>query len=555
MQFLSLSIEKPHYLFLILLIFPAILLTILKFKKITRAIFATSLEEASSIVKPLRFSVFSRTILRCMGWIFIVLAFSEISFGTKKVPVHKSGSNVSFVFDISYSMLAKDVSTAFQTGRKKMSRLEAVKIYTTSLLEQFDSSSFSAVLAKGDGFVAVPETEDSSLMVNMIENLSPLLMTSSGSSLGKGIEAVLSAIPPHSAKSQYIWVFTDGDETDARLEKALEAASRTGIPVTLVGFGSENETEIMAGDGKTRVKTALRAKKLRELTENVNRKNYQKVSLINSSVSYIDSKETGSAWKLLNQIKSNSHAEDESTLAYELQKVNHHTLFIVLCLICVLLSFIFAELNITGIRKFKNFLSTAVIFCAVFSFSSCSSEKKQILDGVWAWYGGKYTSATANFLNTAAKSQNGTLANQYAVYDLSATYLSMNELDSALERIFQINLDDENLPKDLRTSAFYNAAIIYEQKGDYKAASFYFKRAVLADSENINAKINLELCERELVQKKAKSAEAEMQGVNEEKGNGSSLDSELFNLIRENEGKKWRNMSENTPQDEDVLDY
>lgn len=190
-----------------------------------------------------------------------------------------------------------------------------------------------------------------------------------------------------------------------------------------------------------------------------------------------------------------------------------------------------------------------------FIFDSCSSEKKQILDGVWAHYEGKYTEATADFLNVANRCDDGALAKNYAVFDLAATYISLGELDSALDRLYSLNLDDENLPADFRSAAFYNIGVIFTRYSDYKNAAENFKKAVLADSKNLSAKINLELCQRQLVQKQTNAGQATMTGVNEEKSSDSSMESEIFNLIRENEGKKWQNMSESSEKDDDVLDY
>ena len=195
----SFSIEKPQILLSALAIFPAALFVFLKFKRIQKAI--SSQTEGDKSARQLRIFLILRTLFRCLAWISAVFALSEISFGSKKIPVHKSGSNVFFVFDISYSMLANDAP-------QNLSRLDAVKIYASSLLDQLDSSSFSAVLAKGDGFLAIPETEDKNAMLNLIENLSPHLMTSGGSSLGRGIEAALSAIRPSPSTFLFLLIVT-----------------------------------------------------------------------------------------------------------------------------------------------------------------------------------------------------------------------------------------------------------------------------------------------------------------------------------------------------------
>ncbi|MCR4822500.1 MAG: VWA domain-containing protein [Treponema sp.] len=543
----QITIAKPQVLLLSLLLIPAISFLYFRYKKITGNLSSSSkASKTPPLFKSIRRSLLGRTILRSLAFIFALLAFSDISWGRKKLPVHKSGSNVNFVFDISWSMMAKD-------GPENTSRLDCMKFYTSSLVKELSNSSFSAILAKGEGYVAIPETEDIALMENMIENLSPKLMTSAGSSLGKGIEAAIKGIPPHSSKSQYIWVFTDGDETDSLLEKALETAAKHDISVTLVGFGSEKEREITAGDGKTRVKTALRGEKLREVAQSVNQANYQKLRSANkSSISYVDSKSKGSIWNLLNQVKVSSG--DNATLSYEFQPVNHHKLFIFLSILSFILSFLAGELNFGHGKKFAALFKAGIIFSSVF-LTSCSSEKKDILEGVWAWYEGKYTSATADFLNTAQKADRDSLAKAYAIYGLGTTYISMGENDAAEVRLSQLNLDDENLPKEIRSAGFYNMGIIWERKGNYENAAASFRKAILADYKNLNAKINLELCQRELTQKQTKAGQSQMQGVNEEKADKSEMNSEIFNLIREQEGKKWRNMSDGQEEEKNVIDY
>ncbi|MBQ4378400.1 MAG: VWA domain-containing protein [Treponema sp.] len=533
-DFSSFSIAKPHILILITAVLPAVLFVLLRLKKLL-----SHTSCSGSDLRALRASFFLRTILRAFAWIFMILALSDISFGSEKVPVTKSTSNVSLVFDISYSMLAKDAG-------KNITRLDAVKIYASSLVENLPSSSFSVILAKGSGFTAVPDTEDRSVVLNLIENLSPHLMTKAGSSLAKGIEAALEGIPHNSPKSQHIVLFTDGDETDNQLEKSLENAVKSGVPVTILGFGDEKETEITAGDGKTKVKTALRAQKLREICENVNKSAF----FSNISVSYSDAKTPSSARKIIRSVEKS--AGKENTVSYENRNVRRHGLFILLSLLCLILSA--TERNSLSSSAVSRLLPVFLIPCSVF-LTNCSSEKKQILEGAWAHYEGKYTEATADFLNVLNRCEDGELAQSYAVFDLASTYISLGETDSALDRLLSLNPDDQNLPADLRSAIFYNTGVIFSQRKDYKNAAANFKKAVLSDSRNLSAKINLELCERQIIQKQTKAAESAMTGVNEEKKAGSSMESEIFNLIRENEGKKWQNMSDGSEKDDNVLDY
>ena len=545
----SFSVGKPHVLFAIFLILPALIFVIAKIRKFEKSI---SAQENKNAFKSLKLSLTLRTLFRCLAWIASVLAFAEISFGSKKIPVHKSGSNVTFVFDISYSMLAKDAPS-------RLSRLDAVKIYASSLVENLSSTSFSAVLAKGDGFAAVSETEDKNAMLNLIENLSPHLMTSQGSSLARGIETAITSLPSHSAKSQYIWVFTDGDETDNLLEKSLDKTHRFGIPVTFVGFGSEKESEIIAGDGKTKVNTALRANRLKKICEASNEKSGRVHTMSKEKASYVDSQSQSSAWQLMSQIKQKNNDGEENTLSYEIQNVRRHSFFLLFAVIFLMLSFIVGELKISPILNKKNTGKKSAFlilnFSLLLSLLSCSSERKELLEGSWAWYEGKYTAATADFLNVVQDTSEDSLSHEYAIFDLSTTYLALGESEAALDRLSEIRLESEDLPKELRSAAFYNMGMIYARRSDYNKAAQFFKKAILANQKNMNAKINLELCEREIVQKQANEAQAQMQGVNEEKQKHPDMKNEIFNLIRENEGKKWRNMSDGGEKNNDVIDY
>ena len=550
----AISMERPEFLLLSLLTIPAILFVVRKYFKIRKSLKSSDFETSENLSK-LKKSLIVKTLFRCFSLIFISLALSEIKFGTRKYPVQKSGTNVNFVFDISYSMMAKDAP-------KNYSRLQAVKEYASALISEMEGISCSLTLAKGDGFTAIPETEDRAIVYSLIESLSPKIMSSAGSSLGKGIDSALKSIPAHSAKSQFIFVFTDGDETDRQLEKSLLRAAKYGVPVFLVGFGSEKEIEITAGDGKTKVKTAMQKKKMEEMAEKINSENYSPLSSKKGkAVSFVDSKAKGSAWTLLSKIKktSNPRPKDDlefsdATISYEIKNVNRHSFFILLSLVTFILSFILAEASFEKI-KFKSLIKKISLSSLVFFFISCSSEKKQMLDGVWNWYEGNFSAATADFLNVDHNNPRGSLARQYASYNLAATYISLGEDEAALERLSQISLDDENLPAQLKSAALYNLGIIFTHKNDLSSAKNYFREAVLANSSNQQARINLELCERALSQQKAQSASAQMQGVNEEKNDqNSEMKNEIFNLIRENEDKRWKNMKSSS-EDSGQIDY
>ncbi len=550
------SIQRPQIILAIFLLIPVIFFIKFHFKKLSRvvAVFYEK-DPKSKMYKNLKKRLFLRTFFRSLSWICAVLAFSGISWGDKKIPVQKNGSSICLVFDISWSMMAADCPG-------KLTRLDAAKLYASNLVALLPGSSFSAVLSKGDGFTAIPETEDTTAVLSLINNLNPNLVSTPGSSIGKGIISALRSLSLNSAMLNYIWVFTDGDETDNSLQNALDEAAKNGIPVTMIGFGSEEGTEILTGDQKTKAKTALRSEKMKHLAESAEKRFFpSKKNSENSLIHYVSADQNGSAHFLISQIKSRGTKENGEIFTYETVPVKRHQLFIFLALIFLALSFIAEELTFSNFpRKKMNskkaMSAVSIVFFLAF-LTSCganSKNQKEILKGSWNFYQENYKTAMAQFLDETIKTKEDSMAHQYALFGLAATYLAVNEYDAALDRTSQILMGTASVPKELESAVFYNAGLIFARKNDFMTASEYFKKAILSDPNYLDAKINLELCSRHLEEQKGNQTESEMQKVSETNDNSPQIQNEIFNIIRENENKQWKKM-ETSPEENGILDY
>ena len=161
-------------------------------------------------------------------------------------------------------------------------------------------------------------------VVTAIDNLSPKLMTSEGTSLGKGIRAAVSSFPEQSSEASCIVLFTDCEETDSSLQSALSESVRYGIPVIIVGFGNERESEVLAGDGQTKIKTALRSSEMEKIIQSIRKRNTSVGSnSLASECEYIDASEMGSATKILKLISGDAKGNG---ISYEIQAVDRLSL-------------------------------------------------------------------------------------------------------------------------------------------------------------------------------------------------------------------------------------
>ena len=288
--------------------------------------------------------LYVRSIFLLTSFIMLLLAFSGISWGTYLVPVQKNSAAVSMVFDISNSMMAEDCPEG-------MSRLKASSIYAKKLLENMEGIPTSVILSKGEGMASIPLTEDTAIITSLLDVMSPKMMTSPGTSLGKGLLKAIDTFPSNTSTAGRIWLFTDGEETDKELSSALSSCLERGIPVTIIGFGSETPSEIIAGDGKTVIYTALRSGDVEKAIDKATDKYrfYKKHAKIN----YIKATDKGSATSLLNDL--NMGMSENIITTYETKPIPRYRLFIILSIIMYSLSFVVTEVNWNNkIRGIKN---------------------------------------------------------------------------------------------------------------------------------------------------------------------------------------------------------
>lgn len=473
--------------------------------------------------------LFVRSGCLALAFIFLLLARAGLTWGTYLVPVQKSGHSVAMVFDISNSMLAKDCPG-------NTSRLEASALYAKKLLSKMEETPVSVVIAKGDGIAAIPLTDDSAMVESLLDVMSPSLMTVPGTSIGKGILKAKESFNTNFSSAGRIWVFTDGEETDGQLSSALLECQKAGIPVTLIGFGSEAESPVLTGDGKTQVMTALRRDRLEKAIAEAS----SRFRFFNNhdNLLYINSQEKGSAVQLLSQLRIG--ATENLITSYEVKPVPRYKLFLSLAAIFLILSYIATEFNFVRFFGSKNLKPAAAAFLLItLIFTGCSSETANILKGTISYQQKKYRHSVSCFMEASesAAADSDRLTQSYALYDLGTAYIMLGEDEAALEHFKSIA---EDAPDAVRYSAFYNAGILAWRNSDFDEARDYFRKALEIDSSKMDAKINFELSMQQS-QAKGKQNQSNQIQASQEEAAPQNLEQAVFQHIKENDQKQWKN--------------
>ncbi len=536
---MSIDFSQPMYFLLLLVLLPIVTFMSIRAKKVIR-LFENYRRNDGHTSSFLKYKIYIRIIAWCISWVCICIALAGPSWGTELVPVQKTGRAVSFVFDISHSMEAMDMNS------NSMTRLEASKQFTQELLSVLPGVASSAVLAKGDGVLAVPLTEDFYSISNLVVSLSSKMLSHPGSSLEKGILKAIESFPPQSARRSYIIVLTDGDDTLGDLNSAVDTAINFGVDVIFVGFGSPIESDVLAGDGLTTVKTALRLEKLQAIAEKDN-------------VFFINGNDTTGIGEIEEIIRpSIFFSDDATTTSYESASINRHRLFVRLALFSFIFGF-FVYTFVPGsfFRFFKGSSKSAlllVVCLSSFIFTGCTAwfgDAKTVLEGSYQWAQQNYQQSIASFLEVHTRSleTENLEVRQYGLFGLSANYIMQGETKASLTKINEM---DPIVSPSLDFARWYNKGVIFHRNGEYEIAAFCFKKALLIDNSNIQAKINLELCVNEGTTHSQTGIQERIPVAEQKEASGAA--DAVFSLIRKSEEGQWKSQ-EVVPEESDIIDY
>ena len=179
-----------------------------------------------------RFCVFFAIVL-------LTLAALRPQYGQEQTTVRKAGIDVAIAFDISKSMLARDVVP---------SRILAARTALKQLLTNISGDRVALVPFAGISFVQSPLTGDQSAIDMYLDELDPLQMPVGGTNIAEAIRRGTALLTGNAdkgdrgARSRVILLITDGEDNHPDRAKAARAAakqaSEQGVLVLAVAVGT-----------------------------------------------------------------------------------------------------------------------------------------------------------------------------------------------------------------------------------------------------------------------------------------------------------------------------
>jgi Ca-activated chloride channel family protein len=161
--------------------------------------------------------------------------------GIETVRIPASGVDVVLLFDVSRSMLARDVAP---------NRLLRARRAADELLADLTEADRVALAAyAGRGLLLTPLTPDKEALRALLAAVDPGLLTTGGSRLGEGVEAAARAFDTADPRPRVVVVLGDGEDPERGRSLGLEAARHARMRVVAAAFGSAAGAPVPAQTG------------------------------------------------------------------------------------------------------------------------------------------------------------------------------------------------------------------------------------------------------------------------------------------------------------------
>ena len=186
-------------------------------------------------------------VLLCLAVLCLVVAAARPSWGVQIQELNGQGRDLLFVFDVSRSMLAKDVQP---------SRLAHAKWLVKELVKLNPGDRFGLIAFAGKGFLECPLTTDRTSFELSLDELSTDSIPLGGTNIQEALAAALQAFKAAETSHRAVILVTDGDELEGNSGKAVDEIVARKIPLFIAGIGDPSQPSIIqVPDGRGGVKT------------------------------------------------------------------------------------------------------------------------------------------------------------------------------------------------------------------------------------------------------------------------------------------------------------
>ena len=234
--------ENPHFLWLLLVIPPALALFFwwgerVKRKLLTQFVEARLLASLTAGIAPTRRKW--RCALAIVAVALLIVAIARPQRGFDLEEVQQNGLDIVVAVDTSKSMLATDIAP---------SRLQRAKLAALELMQSAKADRLGLVAFAGDAFLECPLTIDDTAFLQSVQALDVNSIPQGGTALASAINTALGTFKEN-GNHRALVILTDGEDNDEGALEAAQNAAKNGLKIFTIGIGSAEGTLVQIPDG------------------------------------------------------------------------------------------------------------------------------------------------------------------------------------------------------------------------------------------------------------------------------------------------------------------
>jgi Ca-activated chloride channel homolog len=170
-----------------------------------------------------------------------ILAAARPQWGARLETVHRHGVDLIAALDTSYSMNTEDVAP---------NRLEKAKGEIRRLILRSEGDRIGLVTFSGASVVQCPLTLDHGAAELFLDVATAGMSPEPGTSLASAIDTATSSFIEKERKYKVLVLFTDGEDLEGQIDKAILKAKEAGVIIYAIGTGTPQGKPIPIRDSK-----------------------------------------------------------------------------------------------------------------------------------------------------------------------------------------------------------------------------------------------------------------------------------------------------------------
>ncbi len=188
--------------------------------------------------------------LFALSLLTLVFALMRPQWGMTVQQLTRVDSQIMICLDVSKSMLAEDVVP---------NRLERAKTEIDTLLGLMDDGQQVGLTAfAGKASVMCPMTTDFGFLRLILQEVQPTSVGLGGTRIGEAIQKAVSGFKETGDVNRLILLITDGEDHDSFPLDAAEQAKNKGVRIVSIGFGDEAGSKIEITDPQTGIRSYVK---------------------------------------------------------------------------------------------------------------------------------------------------------------------------------------------------------------------------------------------------------------------------------------------------------